>query len=130
MSYTCPFCGWPSLRMTNAPAEDELGNKYHHAFSKPGPFDSLIGHPIDHTFSALCQIAPMFIYRMHLLSFLVYSSLLSLNGIFDHSGIKLKKLGYSTINLHIHHMYPHKNFGAGFPLLIWDILHGSYQNHM
>lgn len=32
MSYTCPFCGWPSLRMTNTPAEDEMGNKYHHAF--------------------------------------------------------------------------------------------------
>jgi transcription elongation factor Elf1 len=34
MSYTCPFCGWPSLRVTSKPAEDDLGNKYHHAICK------------------------------------------------------------------------------------------------
>ena len=103
-------------------------HSYHHAFKNPEPFDSLAGHPLDHTFSAILQIIPMFIYRMHIISFLVYSSLLSMAGIYDHSGIRFKYLEYDTIHHHIHHLYPSKNFGSGFPILIWDILHGTYKD--
>ena len=102
-------------------------HSYHHAFLTPEPFDSLIGHPLDHSCSAIFQILPMFIYRMHLISFLAYSSLLSLIGLWDHSGIKFKFGKYSSVDHHIHHMHPSKNFSTGFPILIFDILHGTYQ---
>ena len=100
-------------------------HRYHHAFLNPEPFDSLIGHPIDHTCAAICQISPMFIYRMHLISFLVYSSILSLMGVWDHSGIKFSFWKYTSIEHHIHHMYPSKNFATGFA---FDRLHGTYQS--
>ena len=102
-------------------------HKYHHAYLKPEPFDSLIGHPIDHIAGGLCQIFPMYIYKMHLLTFLLYSSLISMLGIYEHSGIKIKYLGQDTIDHHIHHMYPSKNYQAGFPILIWDRLFGTYK---
>lgn len=105
-------------------------HSYHHAFLHPEPFDSLVGHPLDHTFSALWQVLPMFIYPMHLVSFIVYSSLLSLMGIWDHSGIKLKYFKYRSIDHHIHHRHPSKNFSTGFPILIFDIFHGTQQYHM
>ena len=105
-------------------------HRHHHAFQSPELYDSLIGHPLDHTCSGICQVLPMFMYRMHLLSFLVYSSLLSLMGIYDHSGIKFDFPFYSTVEHHIHHKYPNKNYGAGFPILVWDRLLGTYQGHM
>ena len=105
-------------------------HRYHHAFQSPEVYDSLIGHPLDHSCSAVCQVLPMFMYKMHLLSFLVYSSLLSLMGIYEHSGIKFNYPFYSTLDHHIHHKYPNKNYGAGFPILIWDRLFGSYQEHI
>jgi sterol desaturase/sphingolipid hydroxylase (fatty acid hydroxylase superfamily) len=105
-------------------------HSYHHAFPYPKPFDSLIGHPLDHSFAALWQILPMFIYRMHLLSFLAYSSILSLMGIWDHSGIKFKYFNYRSIDHHIHHKHPSKNFSTGFPILIFDILHGTFQENI
>ena len=103
-------------------------HSYHHAFSKPGPFDSLVGHPIDHTIAGILQILPMFMYEMHFLSFMIYSSLLSLMGIYEHSGIKINFPFYNTLNHHIHHKYPNKNYGSGFPILIWDIFYGTYKN--
>jgi len=105
-------------------------HSYHHAFRSPELYDSLIGHPLDHTCSAICQVLPMFVYRMHLLTFFLYSSILSMMGIYDHSGIKLKFPFYSTLNHHIHHKYPNKNYGSGFPILVWDKLFGTYQNHL
>jgi sterol desaturase/sphingolipid hydroxylase (fatty acid hydroxylase superfamily) len=104
-------------------------HSYHHAFYNPEPFDSLIGHPLDHTCAAILQVLPMFIYRMHLISFLIYSSILSVMGIYDHSGIKHKinYLKHDSLDHHIHHLYPSKNYGAGFPILIWDRLFGSYK---
>ena len=44
-------------------------HRYHHAYLNPEPFDSLIGHPLDHTMSGFYQLLPMYIYKMHLLSF-------------------------------------------------------------
>jgi sterol desaturase/sphingolipid hydroxylase (fatty acid hydroxylase superfamily) len=105
-------------------------HRYHHAFQSPEIYDSLIGHPLDHTCSAICQIFPMFVYRMHLLSFLGYSSIVSLTGIYEHSGIKIVLPFYSTLDHHIHHKYPNKNYGAGFPILVWDRLFGSYQEQI
>jgi len=105
-------------------------HRYHHAFRSPEVYDSLIGHPLDHAIGAILQILPMFIYKMHLFSFITYSSLLSLMGIYDHSGIKLWFFSYSTLNHHIHHKYPNKNYGAGFPILVWDKLFGSYRGHL
>jgi sterol desaturase/sphingolipid hydroxylase (fatty acid hydroxylase superfamily) len=105
-------------------------HSYHHAFRSPELYDSLIGHPLDHTCSAILQILPMFIYKMHLFSFLTYSSILSLMGIYDHSGIKLYFSYYTTLTHHIHHKYPNKNFGSGFPLLVWDKLFNTYQEHL
>jgi sterol desaturase/sphingolipid hydroxylase (fatty acid hydroxylase superfamily) len=105
-------------------------HSYHHAFRSPELYDSLIGHPLDHTCSAICQVLPMFVYRMHLLSFVAYSSILSIMGIYDHSGIKFQFSFYSTLYHHIHHKYPTKNYGSGFPILVWDKLFGSYQDHL
>lgn len=105
-------------------------HSYHHSFAEPLPFDSLIGHPIDHTCAAICQVIPMFIYPMHIVSFLIYSSILSLSGIYDHSGLDLKYFNYSTLDHHIHHKYPNKNFGSGFPILIWDKLGGTYKKNI
>ena len=101
---------------------------YHHAFIHPKPFDSLVGHPLDHTFSGIFQILPMFIYRMHLVSFLVYSSILSMIGIYDHTNVKFKFLNYTSVDHHIHHIYPSKNFSLSFPIPICDILHGTYKS--
>ena len=47
-------------------------HQYHHTIKNPEPFDSLVGHPLDHMCSAICQVLPMFMYRMHLFSFLAY----------------------------------------------------------
>ena len=100
-------------------------HSYHHAFTEPKPFDSLVGHPIDHTFAGIFHIAPMFIYRMHFLSFLLYSSLLSYVGIIDHSGKFVEYFPYKSIEHHIHHKFPLKNFSTGIPL--FDMLHGTYK---
>ena len=105
-------------------------HSYHHAELYPKPFDSLIGHPIDHTFSAIWQTIPMFIYPMHLISFLSYSSFVSLMGIWDHSGIKFEYLKYRSIDHHIHHRYPSKNFSTGLPFLLLDVLQGTQQYHI
>ena len=105
-------------------------HSYHHAFIKPEPFDSLVGHPLDHFGSGICQIIPMFIYPMHLLSFMTYSSILSLLGIYDHSGVYFKFFKYDTIDHHIHHAYPTKNYGAGYAFMCWDRLFGTYKAKM
>lgn len=105
-------------------------HKYHHAFCRPEPFDSLIGHPIDHMCAGLCQILPMYIYEMHLVTFLIYSSLLSMQGIYEHSGIKLNSIIYDTLDHHIHHLYPTKNYQAGFPVLFCDKLFGTYKKNI
>jgi len=101
---------------------------YHHAYIYPEPFDSLIGHPIDHIIAGFCQILPMYIYRMHLITFLIYVSFISTIGIYEHSGLDIKYIGYNTIDHHIHHKYPSKNYQAGFPILICDKLFGTYKN--
>ena len=46
-------------------------HRYHHAYVHPEPFDSLLGHPLDHTMAGICQLMPMFIYKTHLLTFLI-----------------------------------------------------------
>ncbi len=51
-------------------------------------------------------------------------------GIWEHSGIKFKYFNYKSIDHHIHHKYPSKNFSTGFPILIFDILHGTFQEHI
>jgi Delta7-sterol 5-desaturase len=104
-------------------------HKYHHAFIHPEPFDSLIGHPLDHFCAGLCQIFPMYIYKMHILGFLIYSSFVSTMGIYEHSGIKIDYKFYNTIDHHNHHIYPLKNYQAGFPILIWDKLFNSYKSN-
>ena len=101
---------------------------HHHAFIHPEPFDSLVGHPLDHTFSGIFQILPMFVYKMHLVSFLVYSSILSMMGVYDHSGINFQFLNYNSIPHHIHHVYPSKNFSLSFPIPLCDFLHGTYKS--
>jgi lathosterol oxidase len=102
-------------------------HRHHHAYLHPEPFDSLVGHPLDHIIAGICQLLPMFIYRTHLLTFLIYTSLISTIGIYEHSGIKINYLIHNTIDHHIHHMYPSKNYQAGFPILIWDRLFGTYK---
>jgi sterol desaturase/sphingolipid hydroxylase (fatty acid hydroxylase superfamily) len=100
-------------------------HSYHHAYLSPEPFDSLVGHPIDHTFSAILQILPMFIYKMHIVSFLTYSSILSTMGIYDHCGVKIKIFGYKSLDHHIHHKYPAKNFTTWAAI---DKFHGTYKS--
>jgi len=102
-------------------------HQYHHTIYHPEPFDSLVGHPLDHTCSAICQVIPMFIYSSHVLSFIIYSTFLSYTGIWDHSGIKINLFHHSSMDHHVHHLYPSKNYGAGFPILVWDKLFGTYR---
>ena len=102
-------------------------HSYHHAFSSPEPFDSLIGHPLDHLCGAISQVIPIFFYKTHLISFLIYLSIMSTIGVWDHSGIYIKKYNYKSIDHHIHHKYPSTNFGTSSPFLIFDILHGTYK---
>ena len=102
-------------------------HQYHHAIYYPEPFDSLVGHPLDHMCSAICQVLPLFFYKSHVLSFIVYSSFLSYTGIWDHSGIKKILFHHSSVDHHIHHLYPTTNYGAGFPILVWDKLFGTYR---
>ena len=102
-------------------------HSYHHAFSAPEPFDSLIGHPIDHLCGAVCQIVSLFFYPTHLITFLIYLSITSSVGIWDHSGLYITKYNYNSIDHHIHHKYPSKNFGTSYPFLIFDMLHGTYK---
>ena len=48
-------------------------------------------------------------------------------GIWDHSGLNITKYNYNSIDHHIHHKYPSKNFGTSYPFLIFDMLHGTYK---
>ena len=105
-------------------------HSYHHVFIKPLPFDSLVGHPFDHLIAALLHLIPALIYQQHIFSFLVYSSLSALLGILDHSGIKIKMFKYDSVDHHIHHLYPSKNFGGSSPILILDKLHGTYKQNL
>jgi len=105
-------------------------HRYHHAYVHPEPFDSLLGHPLDHTMAGICQLMPMFIYKTHLLTFLIYTSIVSTMGIYEHSGIKFNFLIHNTTDHHVHHMYPSKNYQAGFPILIWDRLFGTYKKNL
>ena len=102
---------------------------YHHAFLSPEPFDSLVGHPLDHLISAINLVIPMFIYPMHIVSFMIYSSVISTIGIYDHCGIKIQFLNYDSIDHHIHHKYPLTNYGTP-PFMIWDKFFGTYRAHL
>ena len=64
---------------------------------------------------------------MHLVSFIIYSSILSIIGIYDHTSIKFKLLNYNSMHHHIHHIYPSKNLSLSFPVPICDILHRTYK---
>ena len=64
---------------------------------------------------------------MHLISFLIYSSILSTTGIYDHTSIKFNFCNYSSIDHHIHHIFPLKNYSSGLPIPLCDILHGTYK---
>ena len=48
-------------------------------------------------------------------------------GIYEHSGVKIKYLTQNSLDHHIHHAHPSKNYQAGFPILICDKLFGTYK---
>ena len=49
-------------------------------------------------------------------------------GVLDHSGKFVNYFPYKSIEHHIHHVFPLKNFGSGLPL--FDMIHGTYKASM
>ena len=105
-------------------------HKYHHFYKNPEPFDSLIAHPIDNIVANIFIILPIYFYNMHIITFIIYASIISDFGIRDHSGVEFKFLGYNSKNHYIHHNHPNKNFGTSCPFLIFDMIHGTYQSEL
>ena len=103
-------------------------HKYHHQKLILRPFEGNDEHPaLIIFFCFISRYIPFLIFRFSQLSFLIYLILFTISGIFDHSGIEFKiPYLYNSKDHALHHAKFNCNYG--FPLLLFDVIHGTYNN--
>tara|TARA_Y100000389_G_C17378556_1_gene473041 strand:- start:493 stop:1236 length:744 start_codon:yes stop_codon:yes gene_type:complete len=106
-----------------------LIHKDHHYYRHPEPFDSLIGHPLEHIMSGIIAITPAFLLKINVFIFMLYMSIIGFIGIIEHCGIEYKFGFYSSRDHYFHHLYGRCNYG-GTVIPLCDILFKTRQTKM
>jgi lathosterol oxidase len=101
-------------------------HKWHHRYIAPTSFSAFGMHPIEFTIFQCGGIFCCFLFRIHVMAFLVNATYVAYHGQIDHSGIYFEgDLPWqpSTKYHDDHHKYFHLNFGQN--LILWDWMFGT-----
>lgn len=103
---------------------------FHHKYVEVKPFEGSCASPIDVLlFTVLILTIPLYTFPLSNFFYMLYVGMIIGTGIADHSGTEFEFLGYNSDYHKVHHIQMNKNYG--FPLPIFDMLHGthiSYKN--
>jgi sterol desaturase/sphingolipid hydroxylase (fatty acid hydroxylase superfamily) len=102
-------------------------HRIHHNYINVKPFEGSCASPLDiMLFIGLILLLPFYIFQLSTGFYYLYTLVVIGTGILDHSGVEIKFLFYNSASHFIHHRLPNKNYG--FPLSIFDKIHGTYMN--